>query len=105
MLVRKKPYFPWDFRYKVNHFKGLRFGIKQTQTIWESLLDSSVQKLNMNITFLFTIKGNMSPPTEEEYIASLNEKQKKAYFIAKAHLGTLFRLEQAVGYLRWRTSK
>jgi hypothetical protein len=36
------------------------------------------------------------------YIQSLNEKELKAYLIAKSHLGTTFAVEKSVGFLKWK---
>lgn len=35
---------------------------------------------------------------EEEYIASMSEKKKIAYLIAKEHLGTSFDIQKSIGY-------
>lgn len=40
----------------------------------------------------------------EEYIASLSEKEKKAYLIAKEHLASSFDLEKSNGFLRFCAS-
>ena len=37
----------------------------------------------------------------EMYLKTLNEKELKAYAIAKSFLGTSFQLEKSVGFLRW----
>ena len=42
---------------------------------------------------------------EEEYIMSLNEKENKAYFIAKKYLGTSFDLKKSNGFLQWKKEK
>jgi len=36
------------------------------------------------------------------YIQSLNEKDLKAYLIAKSHLGSTFAAEKSVGFLKWK---
>jgi hypothetical protein len=36
------------------------------------------------------------------YIQSLNEKELKAYLIAKSHLGSTFAPEKSVGFLKWK---
>jgi hypothetical protein len=36
------------------------------------------------------------------YIQSLNEKDLKAYLIAKSHLGSTFAVEKSVGFLKWK---
>lgn len=38
------------------------------------------------------------------YIQSLNEKDLKAYLIAKSHLGSTFAVEKSVGFLKWKQS-
>jgi hypothetical protein len=38
---------------------------------------------------------------ENEYLLSLNDKEKKGYDIAKSHLGSAFRLDKSVGFLQW----
>jgi len=37
----------------------------------------------------------------EMYLESLNEKELKAYAIAKSFLGSSFQLEKSVGFLKW----
>lgn len=37
----------------------------------------------------------------DAYLETLNEKEKKGYFIAKEHLGMSFQLEKSVGFLNW----
>jgi hypothetical protein len=39
------------------------------------------------------------------YIQSLNEKELKAYLIAKSHLGTTFAVEKSVGFLKWKQNE
>jgi hypothetical protein len=38
---------------------------------------------------------------ESIYISQLNEQERKAYEIAKAHLGTSFNILKSNGYLEW----
>jgi hypothetical protein len=38
---------------------------------------------------------------EQEFLDSLNEKERMAYEIAKSHLGSLFSLEKCNAYLEW----
>jgi hypothetical protein len=38
------------------------------------------------------------------YITTLDEKEMKAYLIAKDHLGSSFQLEKSNGFLRWKKS-
>jgi len=37
----------------------------------------------------------------EKYLQSLNEKEYKAYLIAKEHLGDSFQLEKSNGFIEW----
>lgn len=39
---------------------------------------------------------------EEKYIDSLNEKERKAYEIAKSHLGSTFHLIKSNGFIEWK---
>jgi hypothetical protein len=41
----------------------------------------------------------------ERYIESLSVKEKKAYLIAREHLGTSFSLEKSVGFLAWKANQ
>ena len=41
----------------------------------------------------------------EEYIKNFNEKEKKAYEIAKNHLKSSFNIEKSVGYINYTNSK
>ena len=38
----------------------------------------------------------------EQYIKTLDEKELKAYHIARDHLGMSFQLEKSIGYLAWK---
>ena len=45
---------------------------------------------------------------EEEYIASMSDKERIAYLIAKEHLGTSFDIQKSIGYqtfINRKTSK
>lgn len=39
------------------------------------------------------------------YLRSLNEVQRKAYLIAKDHLGTSFHILRSTGYIDWKKKK
>lgn len=41
----------------------------------------------------------------EEYVASMNKKEKIAYLIAKDHLGTSFNIVKSIGYLEWLSKR
>ena len=36
-----------------------------------------------------------------EYLKTLNQKELKAYHIAKSHLGDSFQLEKSWGFIQW----
>lgn len=38
---------------------------------------------------------------EDEFLSSLNEKERIAYNIAKSHLGTMFSLDKCNAFLEW----
>ena len=45
---------------------------------------------------------------EEEYIASMSDKERIAYLIAKEHLGTSFDIQKSIGYqifIKTKTNK
>ena len=39
---------------------------------------------------------------EQAYLLSMTEKERKAYEVAKTHLGTLFTLYKTAGFLQWK---
>jgi hypothetical protein len=39
------------------------------------------------------------------YIASLNDRELKAYYIAKDHLGMSFTMERSNGYKQWKKER
>ena len=39
---------------------------------------------------------------EETYLLSMTEKERKAYEVAKHHLGSLFTLHKTAGFLQWK---
>ena len=40
-----------------------------------------------------------------QYLQQMNEKEKKAYLIAKEHLGTSFHIVKSIGYIEWNNRK
>jgi hypothetical protein len=38
----------------------------------------------------------------QEYIKTMNEKELKAYNIAKEHLGMSFQIEKSIGFREWK---
>ncbi len=40
-----------------------------------------------------------------EYLSNLNDMQKKAYLIAKTHLGTSFNIYKSNGFKEWQKNK
>jgi hypothetical protein len=39
---------------------------------------------------------------EDQYILSMSEKERKAYEVAKKHLGSLFTLHKTAGFIQWK---
>lgn len=39
---------------------------------------------------------------QNNYVKSMSEKEKKAYLIAKEHLGSLFSFEKTIGFINWK---
>ena len=39
---------------------------------------------------------------EQMYLDSMTEKERKAYEIAKTHLGSLFTLYKTAGFIQWK---
>ena len=40
-------------------------------------------------------------PVYDLYFDSLSEKEKKAYMIAKTHLGMSFQVDKSIGFVKW----
>jgi hypothetical protein len=40
-----------------------------------------------------------------DYLTNLNETQKKAYLIAKSHLGTSFNIYKSNGFKEWKKNR
>jgi len=38
----------------------------------------------------------------ENYLQAMSPKERKAYEIAKSHLGESFQVEKCVGFLKWK---
>lgn len=56
----------------------------------------------MNSTNTILEKQQQEQMHVEKYLLSLNEKELKAYHIAREHLGMSFSLEKSIGYLNWK---
>jgi uncharacterized protein YdeI (YjbR/CyaY-like superfamily) len=39
------------------------------------------------------------------YLNQLNEKERKAYFIAYSHLGSSFNILKSIGYIGWKNKR
>ena len=51
-------------------------------------------------------KNSLSVTSVEKYIESMNDKEKKAYNIAKKHLGSSFDIQKSIGYKKFmKTNK
>ena len=45
------------------------------------------------------------PEPETEYLASLNDRELKAYYIAKDHLGMSFNMQLSNGFRDWQKDR
>ena len=65
---------------------------------------------NPNQTFQIQLEQRASSPElsasklAELYIETLSPKERKAYMIAREHLGMSFTLEKSVGFLKWKST-
>lgn len=48
------------------------------------------------------MESNQMETQVEEYIKTMNEKEMKAYKIAKEHLGMSFQIEKSIGFREWK---
>jgi hypothetical protein len=55
----------------------------------------------------FNLQTNLDPDDNLvlEYISQFGEKEKKAYEIAKDHLGTSFNIKKSIGFKEWKKEK
>jgi len=77
----------------------MRFGSKHV----------TIQNAHKTFELLHT---NMSSPAEETqeelftlYLSSLNDREFKAYHIAKDHLGMSFTMERSNGFRQWKKAR
>ena len=42
---------------------------------------------------------------EDKYLASLSEKEKLVYELAKKFLGSSFSLQKSIGFMRWKNKQ
>jgi hypothetical protein len=73
--------------------------IMETTTMTEE--QSSHRRQMMDSIEDCSSSKRISEHLEDTYIQSLTPKEKKAYEIAKAHLGMTFQLKKSVGYQTW----
>lgn len=65
-----------------------------------------MKKLIWNVLYFLLViykKKHMEQLIIDKYLASLSQKQMKAYLIAKSHLGMSFSLEKSAGFIEWYT--
>jgi len=67
------------------------------------------ERLNSLVGTTCPLRGDsrrsLQATISELYLNSLSEKEKKAYNIAKGHLGMSFQLEKSLGYLKWYSGR
>ena len=66
-----------------------------------------MESLNLNLNLELELSASLHNYPKEthdsirKYLQQLNDKEKKAYKIAKDHLGTSFHIVRSVGYSEW----
>ena len=60
-----------------------------------------LNKIDFNINYHITNIIMYSKEVVDRYIGSLTDIQKKAYEIAKEHLGSSFDITKSIGFLKW----
>jgi competence protein ComGC len=77
--------------------------------VFEYKIDFNNIFIFKNILFILNMEKDKSVVSktkltidEEKYINSLDEKEIKAYEIAKTHLGTTFHLMKSNGFIEWK---
>lgn len=79
----------------------------QTLTLSQESPISSAEKINFETTGLLipdsVFKLSLEKQTEVyNYLIQMTEPQKKAYIIAKDHLGTSFNILKSNGFFEWK---
>jgi len=65
--------------------------LDNTQSIYTNSLQTTSNPPNSNHELL------------EIYMQSLSEKERRAYMIAKSHLGSSFDLSKSIGFVHWKS--
>lgn len=68
-------------------------------------IDIHFDTLNLPIPENVMTYSHEVQQTIYDYLQSLNQTQRKAYLIAKDHLGTSFHILRSTGYMDWKKKK
>lgn len=77
---------------------------KNTNTNTQCQNSRGIQKIN-NLGEEQQSQPPHPNPLVNEFLDTLNPMEKKAYYIAKSHLGTTFNIEKANAFLRWKKER
>jgi len=71
---------------------------------FSTMIQNPYKLLNHFLLETMDATVNLSP-SEREYLETLTSRERKAYEIAKSHLGMSFNLKKSNGYLTWLATK
>lgn len=78
---------------------------KATEKATDKATEKTEDKAEDKATDKTEAKDNEQKTEHQAYLDSLNEKELKAYNIAKTHLGMSFQLEKSIGFIGWKELK
>lgn len=61
-----------------------------------------MDSITTNLTGIVAARPHPEQMYLDQYVKTLNEKELKAYHIARDHLGMSFQLDKSNGYLNWK---
>jgi hypothetical protein len=68
-------------------------------------ISNKLSQINFEIPELVFTYSEDKQNEIAEYLKNMNETQKKAYFIAKNHLGSSFNIYKSNGFKEWKKKK
>lgn len=68
------------------------------------MIQNPYKRLNHFLIRTMDATSDLSP-IEIEYLETLTSRERKAYEIAKSHLGMSFNLKKSNGYIKWLETK
>jgi len=77
----------------------LYYKMSSSNTTIPTILDNNQYTNSIQITS----QSNSIDQLLEMYMQTLSEKERRAYMIAKSHLGSSFDLSKSVGFVSWKS--